>query len=175
MPDLPGYSMRREGTEWSTVNNAKNVVEVLLGTAKDTILRDGSHSPMLFIITKDEVIVFLVWEFLKSDSGKDSLADLASKLIKRFDARGVALITEGWMVRSEDGIKPEELPYIRASQHPARIEVLQITSEWEDGSQFMRMLRMMRNNEGKVNRLIEFDRESGWEEIGGRFCGFFKQ
>ena len=174
MPDLSGYSMRREGTEWSTVNNAKDVLEVLLDTAKVTILRDGSHSPMLFVITRDEVLVFLIWEFLKSESGKDSLADIVIKLIERFQAQGVALITESWMVKSGNGVRPEELTHIKASQHPSRIEVLQITSEWEDGNQCMRLLRMIRSNEGKVNRLVEFDSESGWEEIGGRFCGFFK-
>lgn len=175
MPEVSGYSMRKEGTEWAAVKTAKDIVEVLMVTAKETILRDGKHSPMLFIITEDEVRIFAVGKFFESDPGKDSLVDMVSKLIERFQAQGVALIVEGWMVKAGDGVKSEELPQIKASKHPAKIEVLQITAEWKNGNQYMRVLRMIRDDTGKVNRLVEIDSESWWQEIAGRFAGFFKK
>lgn len=175
MPDIPGYRMRREGTEWVPVKSAKDIVEVLIDKAKDTLLHDGRHAPMLFVVTKDEVLVCAVGEFFKSDSAKDSIVDMVGKLIERFQAQGIAMVVEGWMVKASNGVQSEELPQIKPSKHPARIEVLQIAAEWEDGNRYMRVLRIIRNDKGKVNQLVEIDSESGFEEIGGRLTGFFKR
>ena len=60
-----------------------------------------------------------------------------------------------------------------ASKHPARIEVLLTSANWNDGSQYMRIHRIIRDNEGKVIQLAELEDESGHSELGGRFTNFF--
>jgi len=172
-PDISGYSIGREGSDWSSVKNAKDMVEVILKTAKGLLLKDGHHSPMLFTVTENEALVCTIGQFLKTEDAKDSLGDMVRSMIAKFNAQGIGMVTESWMVKAGEGVKSEDLVHIQASKHPARIEVLLTSANWNDGSQYMRILRIIRDNEDKVTQLAELEDESGHSELGGRFTNFF--
>jgi len=175
LPDISGYSIGREGSDWSSVKNAKDMVEVILKTAKGLLLKEGHHSPMLFAVTGNEALVCPIGQFLKTEDTKDSMGDMVRSMIAKFNAQGIGMVTESWMVKAGDGVKSEDLVHIQASKHPARIEVLLTSANWNDGSQYMRIHRIIRDNKGKVIQLAEIDTESGWEEIAGRFANYFKK
>lgn len=173
MSDESGYSIRKEGSDWSIVKSAKDMVEIILKIAKGLLLKDGHHSPMLFAVTENETLVCPIGQFLKTEDTKDSLGDMVRGLIAKFNAQGIGMVAESWMVKAENGVKSEDLVHIQASKHPARIEALLTSANWNDGSQYMRIHRIIRDNEGKVIQLAELEDESGHSELGGRFTNFF--
>ena len=172
-PDISGYRLGREGSDWASVKSAKDMVEVILKTAKQLLLKDGHHSPMIFAVTENEAIICPIGQFLQTEEGKDSVGDMVRSIIAKFNAQGIGMVTESWMVKAGDGVKSEDLLHIQASKHPARIEVLITSANWNDGSQYVRILRMVRDNQGKVTQLVELEDESGLSELSGRFTNFF--
>lgn len=171
----PAHIMGKEDTKFETVKTAQGIVEALIDTAKKVTLRDGRHRPMLFVITIDKVLIFRIEQFLKSDDAKDSLVNKVDELIKQFQPQGIGIIIEAWMIMVNNNIRPEELLQISASDHPKRIEVLQAIANWSDGSQYIRILRIIRDSEDKVIQLAELEGESGHSELGGRFTNFFSK
>ena len=103
------------------------------------------------------------------------MGDMVRSIIAKFNAQGIGMVTESWMVKAGDGVKSEDLMHIQANKHPARIEVLITSANWNDGSQYVRILRMVRDNQGKVTHLVEMEDESGLNELSGRFANFFKK
>lgn len=101
-------------------------VEDLIRMAKDTMKRQGEHTPLFFMELPDGIEVLGVP--FTNDNDRDYAVSALKRLVEENDCRRYFSVLTGWMVEGEgqDNIEP--------SQHPERFEVLMVSEYTKRGT-----------------------------------------
>lgn|SRR5574341_1174186 len=124
--------------------------------AKELMLQDGQHVPILVIEGSKSLSVNLIHEMPETHGERLELlrfiGQVAAKDGRFGQLRQVFLISEGWMSASSEGRPPE----MRPSQDPNRKEVLIISGLKIEGlRKSLKLFEMVRNQNKQVVDLPE--------------------
>ena len=131
--------------------------EEIISYAKEIMLRDGKHVPVLIIEADNKLVAGQIPDMPATHGERVELlrflGQAAAKSGRVNQLQQIFMVTEGWMsVASED--KPAE---IRPSQDPNRKEVLIISAiQMKESKKQMKVFEILRDSTEQVVGLEEF-------------------
>jgi hypothetical protein len=129
--------------------------------AREIVLKDGYHAPMLFVEGTNGMVPVLLDLTHEGDSRFLYMRGLGRHLAldkRHGDLQQLFMVSEVWMVLAKDG----KMPAPRPSQDPHRIEALVIGKmTLPDRKPGMAIFEMVRDAAGKVTDLQPIDLPKG--------------
>ncbi len=140
----------------------------VVGLAKETVLRDGHHSPILLVWgTKGNLPVQIQAE-LNGETNRQMIMFISGKAVGRTQNLGaiqrVHFISEGWSLRMPEGKTRDDFP--ASLEHAAgRIEVLQVCEvNLKPDACKLATYEMIRDNAGKLIDIVHYQTVDNTEE-----------
>ena len=137
-------------------NEYKLSFDEVVANAKDFVLKDGHHTPILIVEGSKNLIVSQIQEMPETHGERMEMMRFIGQAAAKSGRVGkleqVVFISEGWMsMASED--KPPEM---RPSEDPKRKEVLIISGlQIKERRKSLKLFEMVRNQNKKVVNLPE--------------------
>lgn len=108
--------------ETVTTKRQREVMEHLVGQARDIMARDGVLSPMAFVMAGESMHIVALPNF-PSDAAKRIGHEYLKQFARKLDADAVMVLTEVWYVQRTDE-EMEERPDQRPTDESDRIEAV---------------------------------------------------
>ena len=138
-------------------NQPPITIEEIISSAKEIMLRDGKHIPVLIVETNNKLVAGQI-SYMPATHGErvelmHHLGQATAKSGRVDQFQQVFMVQEGWMsVATKD--KP---PDVRPSEDPNRKEVLIVSAiEMKDRKKHMRVFEILRDRHKQVAGFEEF-------------------
>lgn len=139
----------------------KFMIEDILETAKELLVKEGRLRPVAFVSHDDEIEVKPL--SFKDNEEKISQLSILKDFVKEKNADAVFILTESWYVETNQGHLT-----VSPSKDPRRKECIMIIGECEEGD--ISMVQIFGREDGKENGKIVFGKKIDMEgTISSRF------
>jgi len=147
----------------------KKQIERVIELAKAIFIKDGSLTPIVFLLTYRGEIIPIMLPF-QGDAEKDLSVDIIKAKSLEEKAIGVIFISESWALQKKE-ISDEEISALYAqygsiSNCPDRKEIIAVMEEYLDGT-YLTRIDIVRNDKESLRLGKQEATEAG--EVGGRF------
>lgn len=119
--------------------------------------------PAFLVVTPSTVEVFGIEADFDDHRMKEAVSRSMRALMREKGAVAYSFVSEAWMaIRKVGDPEPENVRDL-----PDKVEIVQIVAHDDKGAGMSRMLRIVRDDAGKVTDLV--DRKQGRDGVTGRF------
>ena len=146
----------------------------ILEQAKQFVI-SGEVAPIAFIINDTAAMALPLNEI----PSKDAWGPMIEMVKQSTKAHSVVMIMEGWAVMGEKSTNKEYMDsigtedYIPPSQHPDRIEILQVTAKSEKFKEYFKCLKIIRDGDNiSFTPVTELSSKDGESDMGSMYCRF---
>lgn len=145
--------------EQEMINKVLDQSEKLLSYGKEFLQEDGHLEPIAFIFKESDntKIAIPIGSLLSDETSKDMLPHYLYEICHQYNPDAVIMIVESWMVKADN---QEDFQKIgRPSEHPNRVEAINMTIQLRDGNGYMKNSEIKRDKNGNA---IDF---TDWEMV----------
>lgn len=131
--------------------NHRTTLEFVVSGAKETLLREGIHTPTLIVEGSSNLITGKLPDMPEKHGAKReymrSLGQLTAKNGRVGELRQIFFVSEGWICATNEEASGNVLP----SQDPNRKEVLIVCNmQIQENHKYLKMFEILRDNESRI-------------------------
>jgi len=156
---MKNYLMHFVEIDRHGLRSKSQVLDYIWKAAKNILLESGCVYPVLAIVKPTKILLGTVGKMFADDEAKEDFAKFVKGLTSQPDVQGYILLAEIWYYISKKGFS------LRPSEHSDKKEALFLQSEWVDGEEIRRGVRICRSGD-QIS--LEEDLDLG-PALAGRF------
>ncbi len=144
--------------------------EVFYTAAKEILLKDQYHEP-LFIIESERGLTVIKSQ-MRVEEEKDIAASVIRAIVTKYNATSVFMVSEIWFGHYEslEAANDQPLP----SEREDRREALLVLGQNRQGQTATRSGELIRDEDGNIAEIVDFDFALENDAISGRFAELFE-
>jgi hypothetical protein len=158
----------------------EEISTIVSDCARGVFLTDKRHVPMFFMATQKDAAgdairgigLLDAGKYMGNNKEKDKLARLLRRLVAKYDADMVIMVTEAWMHKGVTKEEAEE-SFKQGKTSPNRVEALVVSGTTKDGKVCMIVSPILRNGETVALDTADVTNAEVGSKIDGRFMNYW--